>query len=134
MADRSVKLLLAIHIGISFGGLFIHMKLHPVQESLYYLWASPVNAFSILVIPLLLARPSTVGWGFMLNAGTILIGTIGMLYFTLLNFEQPVTLYWLFTKSAIKGIPLLWIKLLVAWLILVKLRTGKPGPERGYSK
>ncbi len=131
MAERSVKMLLIIHIGISLGGLLIHMKLHPVLESLYYLWASPVNVFSILVIPLLLARPSTAGWGFMLNSGTILIGTIGMSYFTLLNLEKPVTLYWLFTESPLMGIPVLWVKLPVAWLILIKVRPKKSVPARG---
>ena len=42
-------------------------NLHPVTESLYFFWASPVTVFSVIVIPVLLARPSTVGWGFMLD-------------------------------------------------------------------
>ncbi len=131
MSIRSVKLLLAIHIGISIGGMIIHMNLHPATESLYFFWASPVNVFSVIVIPVLLARPSTVGWGFMLNAGTILIGTVGMSYFTLLTLESPVTAQWLFTESPLKGIVVLWAKLPIAWMVLVRVRPQISRPVRG---
>ncbi len=131
MLKRSVKILLTIYIGISIGGMIIHMNLHPVTESLYFFWASPVNLLSVIVIPVLLARPSTVGWGFMLNAGTILIGTVGMSYYMLLTLEGTVTLQWLFSDSPLKGIVVLWAKLPIAWHILVRMRRQLSRPVRG---
>jgi hypothetical protein len=102
--------------------MLTHLSLHPVDKSLYFLWASPLSAFSLIVIPVLYYRPSTVKWGFMLNAGTLLIGTIGMSYYSLLNTEAPITLHKLFLESTLPGILILWIKLPVAFLILGKMK------------
>ncbi len=121
MVPGAVRLLIVIHMGISLGGLLIHMKLHPVEKSLYFLWASPVSAFSLIVIPLLYSRPSTVRWGFMFNAGTVLTGTIGMSYYALLALEGPVTVQYVLFESALPGVLILWTKLPVSYFILKKM-------------
>lgn len=135
MISRQVKLFILIHICISLAGLAIHLTLHPVDKSIYYWWASPVNAFSLFVITFLYVRPSTVAWGFMLNAFTVLIGTLTMSYYSLLTLERPLTLYLVLTKSPLAGIIVLWIKVPVAYYILVMMKTGKKSdPEPGGAK
>ena len=112
--------------------MLVHMELHPVENSLYFLWASPVSAFSLLVLPFLYCRPSTVGWGFMLNAGTVLIGTIGMSYYSLLNLDRPLTLYKSLFESALPGIVILWTKVPVSYFILKTMNQNKlPQHVRG---
>ncbi|MBC8413627.1 MAG: hypothetical protein ISR96_03560 [Nitrospira sp.] len=103
-------------------GLITHIKLHPVTESLYFLWASPISLFSLVVISMLYTRPSTVAWGYMFNAGTIIIGTVGMLYFFLLSIERPIVIAHLLSESPLPGIILLWVKLPLAHLILNKMK------------
>lgn len=122
MVTRSVKFLILLHMCISLGGMLIHLKLHPVGKSLYFLWASPVSAFSLLVIPFLYLRSSTVSWGFMLNAATVLMGTIGMSYYFLLNFEGPLTLSRIIMESTLPGILILWSKVPIAYFILLKMK------------
>jgi hypothetical protein len=132
MVPGSVRFFIFIHICISLGGMLVHMELHPAGKSLYFLWASPVSAFSLFVLPFLYCRPSTVGWGFMLNAGTVLIGTIGMSYYSLLNLERPLTLYKALFESALPGIVILWTKLPVSYFILKKMKPQKlPQRVRG---
>ncbi len=115
---------------LSLGGLLIHMKIHPVNKSLYFLWASPVNIFSFIVLPILFIRPSTVAWGFIFNAFTVGIGTIGMAYFSVLTFEPPFSLFRLLSESTLPAIVILWAKIPLAMLILQKIRTGKPSNDK----
>ena len=132
MASNSVRLLLAAYVCISLGGLLIHVKIHPPTQSLYFWWASPIAAFNLVVLPLLLARPSTVGWGYLLNAGIVLIGTVAMAYFSLLSATGPLTLRFLFVDSTLPDILILLAKLPIAHLILLKMRPhGLPQAERG---
>jgi hypothetical protein len=125
MTSLSARFLILIHIGISLGGVLIHLKAHPLEKSLYFWLASPVSAFSLLVIPFLYARPSTAAWGFMFNALTVLMGTIGMSYYYFLNHEGPFTLYRVITESTLPPIIILWMKVPVAYLILNKMKPQK---------
>jgi hypothetical protein len=135
MIPRPVKFLIPVHVGISLLGLWVHLQVHPLSKSLYFWWASPVSLFSLVVLPVLFLRRATVGWGYVLNACTVAIGTIGMSYFSLLTFEPPLSLYRLFSESTLPNILLLWIKLPVAHLILRRMR---PHPlltrERGCAE
>lgn len=125
MLPRSVKILIVVHIAISLLGLLAHINLHPVGKSLFFWWASPVSVFSLIVIPALYARPATVAWGFLFNAMTVVIGTIAMSYFSLLTFDAPITLYRLATESTLLKVFFLWIKLPVAYFILIKMKPLK---------
>lgn len=122
MIPGSVRILIFIHMCISFTGLLAHLNQHSVGKSLYFLWASPLSIFSLIIIPVLYYRPSTVKWGFMFNAGTVLIGTIGMSYYSLLNTEAPITAYKIFLESTLPAVLLLWTKLPVAVMILNKMK------------
>jgi hypothetical protein len=132
---QSVKLLIMAHICISFGGLLIHLRLHPLGQSLYFWWAVPVVAFSVIVLPFLFARRSTVGWGYMLNAGTVLIGLVGMAYFSVLKADWPMTLSFIFRESTMPYMFILLAKLAIAHVILVEIRSqGIRREERGCSE
>jgi hypothetical protein len=122
MVPGSVRILIVIHMCISLTGVLAHLNQHPVGKSLYFLWASPLSAFSLIVIPVLYYRPSTVKWGFMFNAGTVLIGTIGMAYYSLLNTEAPITVYKILLESTLPAVLILWSKLPVAFMILEKMK------------
>ena len=121
MVPRSVTVLIAIHVGISLPGLAAHMKLHPVQESLFFWWASPFSFFSLLVIPVLYGRAATVAWGVLFNGMTVVIGTIGMTYYSLLTFEGPLTLLRFTTESTLPQVLLLWTKLPLSYFIFRKV-------------
>lgn len=132
MVSRSVRILILIHIGITLGGMLMHLKFHSPLKSLYFWWASPVNAVSLLIIPVLYCRPSTAGWGFMVNSLAVLIGTVGMSYYSLLNLERPLTFYRLFIESTLPNILILWTKIPIAYLILLQMQPNRePLQKRG---
>jgi hypothetical protein len=58
----------------------------------------------------------------MLNAATVLMGTIGMSYYFLLNFEGPLTLSRIIMESTLPGILILWSKVPIAYFILLKMK------------
>ena len=121
--QQSVKLLIIAHICISLGGFLIHLRLHPPGQSLYFWWAAPVSAFSVIVLPFLFAGRSTVGWGYMLNAGTVLIGLVGMAYFSVLKAVWPMTLSFIFRDSLLPYMFVLLAKLAIAHVILVEMHS-----------
>lgn len=122
---RSVIFFISCHVLISIGGMMIHLNLHSPGKSLYFLWASPVSLFSLVVITFLYCRPSTVAWGFLLNAGTIIIGTTGMCYYSLLTFDGPLTPYRVIAESTLPAVLILWTKLPISLYILRKMRPLK---------
>lgn len=122
MASQKTKFFILLYICVSLAGLVIHLKLHSPTKSLYFWWASPVNIFSLVVIPYLFVHPRTVPWGYLFNAFTIVIGTIGMGYFSLLNIVKPLTLYGLFMGSTLPAIIILWFKWPLAHAILREAR------------
>ena len=122
MISRPVKILILIHICISAAGLLLHLSLHPMGKSLFFLWAAPMSAMSLVVIPFLYYRPSTVAWGFLFNAMAVFLGTVGMAYSFLLNLERPVDMYHVFFASSVPGILALWMKLLIGYRILIEMQ------------
>lgn len=110
-------------MGLSLLGIVVHTALHPLRQSMYYWWASPVAAISFFLLPLLFYRKSTVAWGYLLNAFTVIIGIIGMSYYALMKPEGSETLPF---------IPILLVKLIIAHLILRRMRPEGPSPgQRG---
>ena len=124
MRLRPVTLLILIHVLLSFGGLLLHLRIHPPTKSLFFWWAAPTGAFSLLVIPLLYLRPSTVAWGVLFNGFAVAIGVIGMAYFSLHTLERPLTPAKLLFGSTLPDIAVLLAKLPLALLILREMRAG----------
>ena len=123
MLSRKVTFFIFVHMVISLIGLLRHVKLHPVDQSLYFWWASPINVISLFVLPCLFARPATVAWGYLLNSFIVAIGTIGMAYFTLLSFEGPLTPQKILFASTLPYILILWLKVPLATSILREMRS-----------
>lgn len=132
LASRATAWLVTAHAALSLGGMLIHLTVHPVTQSLYYFWAAPADGFSLIVLPILFLRRSTVGWAYLLNALVVLTGVIGMAYYSILKFEGPLTLYSILTGSTVPFITILMAKLPIAQVILILQRSNKPfQPQRG---
>lgn len=132
MVSLTTGWLIVAHAALSLGGLLIHLALHPVMQSLYYFWAAPADGFSLIVLPMLFLRRSTVGWACLLNALVVSIGVIGMAYYSIIKFEGPLTVYSFLTGSTVPFIAILMAKLPIAQVILILQRSSKPSrPQSG---
>jgi hypothetical protein len=122
MIPKSAKLLVFTHILLSLGGLLLHVRIHPLSEALLNWWAPGFGIVNLCVLPFLFIRSSTVSWAYLINFATVIAGTVGMAYFSLITWKDPVTLYAVFLKSTFPDIILLLAKLPVAHLILLTVR------------
>ena len=112
-----LRILVVVHALLSLAGLVVHLNLHPPLGSLYFWWAAPMDILSLTLLPILFLRPATVGWGCLVNAFTVLVGTIGMGYFAWLNPPEPFTWLHLLTRSSLPAILVLLVKLPLAGAI-----------------
>ncbi|GAB7080662.1 hypothetical protein [Megalodesulfovibrio paquesii] len=127
--------LVAAHLCLSLGGLLLHLRIHPVLESYFYWWAAAAGVVSCLFMPALFLHPRTVGLGCLLNALTVLLGTVGMAYFSLHSMTWPVDLASILLQSTLPDIIILLAKLPLGQMILETMRPEGPRPEgvRGCS-
>jgi hypothetical protein len=130
MVPKSVKLLILGHIFMSLGGLLLHLRIHPPSESLLNWWPSVFGAVNLFVLPFLFSRVSTVGWAYLVNFATVIAGTTGMAYFSLITWKEPITVYSIFLQSTFPDIVILFVKLPIAHLILLTMRPQGTMPER----
>jgi hypothetical protein len=127
-----VRSLVTAHVCLSLGGLLTHLRWHPPADSLYYWWAAPMAGVSAVVLPFLFLRASLVGWGCLLNAAAVTVGVVGMLYYSLLTHDGPLTWSALLLTSQVASVVILLAKLPLAHAILVVTRAGRsPRAERG---
>ena len=126
MPQKSLHLLIVFHMLLSFGGLFLHVGIHPPTQSLYFWWAAPISGISIVVLPPLFFRASTVGIAVLMNAFSVVTGVVGMAYFSLLNPPDPFTPGTLFMNTTLVPIALLLTKLPLAQAILRERRRTHP--------
>jgi hypothetical protein len=122
MIPKSVKLLILAHIFLSLGGLLLHLRIHAVSESLLNWWAPAFGMANLFLLPFLFARSSTVGWAYIINFATVIAGTVGMAYYSIITWQGPITVYSIFLTSTFPDIIILLAKLPVAHLILLTIR------------
>ncbi|MFO7739692.1 MAG: hypothetical protein R6V46_14525 [Desulfatiglandaceae bacterium] len=122
MIPKSVKFLILTHILLSLGGLLLHVRIHPPLQTLLNWWAPAFGIVNLCVLPFLFSRSSTVNWAYLINFATVIAGTVGMAYFSIITWKDPLTLYAIFLNSTFPDIVILSAKLPVAHLIWVTLR------------
>lgn len=126
MTRKPLYMLVLSHMLLSLGGLFLHVGLHPPIKSLYFWWAAPMSAVSLLLLPVLFLRASTVGVGVLMNAFAVTAGVVGMAYFSLLNPPVPLTLWTILSRSTLAPAVILLAKLPLAQAILMEMRKEAP--------
>ncbi|BCS98907.1 hypothetical protein DSLASN_45390 [Desulfoluna limicola] len=126
MSCRPVHMLVFSHMLLSLGGLCLHAGLHPPAQSLYFWWAAPMSAVSLLLLPVLFLRASTVGVAVLMNAFAVTAGVVGMAYFSLLSPPVPLTLWTLLARSTLAPVFILLAKLPLAHVILVEVQKEAP--------
>jgi len=103
---------------ISLGGLLLHLRVHPPGESAYYWLPAVVGTLNIVILPDLLRRRRTAGWGYVLTVLTAVVGTITMAWHSAVEFKQPLTLGNLLLRTTFPDIVLALAKIPIAYVVL----------------
>jgi hypothetical protein len=95
---------------LSLGGLMLHSRIHPPGDLSGNIIPYVAGIISIIVILPLFCFRSTIAYGYVLNGMTVIIGTIGMTYFSFLHIPHIQTLHDVIFKSLLMDIIILWGK------------------------
>ena len=111
---------------ISYGGLLLHLRIHPPVQSVFNCVPLAFGGLNVFVLPFLFNHARTVAWAYVLNAATVLVGAVTMAYFSVTTWEGPVTWEAVLLRSTFPDIVLLTAKLPIAHAILRHFRPAQP--------
>jgi hypothetical protein len=105
-------LLLAL-IAISLGGLMLHLRIHPVSKNTSNFLPRLSGILSVAIVPLLFSSKKTISYGYTLNGFLVIVGTIAMAQFSIMNWPQPSSLESIVLKTTLPDIMVLWTKFFI---------------------
>lgn len=123
---RLARLLAFAWFWLSLGGLLLHLRIHPVQDSLFHWIPAIVGAVNTFVLPLLFLRRDLAPYAVLAAWFTVVIGTMGMAWFSLTTWFEPVTFTTVILHSTFADIAILWAKIPLAYVILSLVRPEGP--------
>ena len=120
---------------ISLGGLLLHLRIHPVQDSLYNWIPAVIGSFNAFILPFLFLRRDLAPYAVLAAWFTVVIGTVAMAWHSLTTWWGPVTLVSVLLQSTFADIAILWAKIPLAHVILAMVRPEGPRAAiRGCAK
>jgi len=131
MPQKDIRMLIQAFVLLSAGGLMLHVRIHPPAASLFNWIPVVFGAANILLLPLLFRRAVTAPLAFMLCCITVIAGTIGMAYYSIVEWKEPVTLYTVLFKSTLADIVILAAKVPLGYVLLRKVGGTAPAAAGG---
>ena len=111
---------------ISLGGLLLHLRIHPPTEEASHWIPAIFGTVSVIVLPLLFNSPRTVAIAYILNAVSVVVGTVTMAWYSIEHWQGQVTWNAILLESTLADILILSAKLPIAHIIL---RHFRPKPK-----
>jgi hypothetical protein len=111
-AHIKTTLLVAL-IVVSLGGLILHVRLHPPSKNTSNFVPFLSCILSVVIVPLLFSSRKTISYGYTLNGFLVIIGTITMAHFAVINWPQPSSLESIVFKTTLPDILVLWTKFFI---------------------
>lgn len=131
MPLKDIRMLILAFVLLSVGGLMLHIRIHPPAASLFNWIPVAFGAINILLLPLLFRRAGTAPLAFMLCCITVIAGTIGMAYYSIVEWKEPVTLYTVLFKSTLADIVILMMKVPLGYELLRQVQGSAPAAAAG---
>ncbi len=131
MSPKDIRMLIWAFVLLSVGGLMLHIRIHPPAASLFNWLPVAFGAVNILLLPFLFRRADTAPLAFMLCCITVIAGTIGMAYYSIVQWKEPVTLYTVLFKSTLADIMILMMKAPLGYVLLRQVCGAGPDGAKG---
>lgn len=133
--SRLARLLAWAWFLLSLGGLLLHLRIHPVAESIYNWTPAAFGLINTFILPPLFLNPRTAGLALLAAWFTAIVGTTGMAWHSATTWFGPADPWSVLLKSTAPDILILWAKLPLAHVLLALARpegcVGSPATERG---
>ena len=131
MPLKDIRMLILAFVLLSVGGLMLHIRIHPPAASLFNWIPVAFGAANMLLLPFLFRRADTAPLAFMLCCITVIAGTIGMAYYSIVEWKDPVTLYTVLFKSTLADIVILMMKVPLGYELLRQVQGSAPAAAAG---
>ncbi|NIQ38270.1 MAG: hypothetical protein GTN81_06745 [Proteobacteria bacterium] len=121
MFRKEIRDLIWVYFFVSLGGLMLHVRIHPPQDSMFNWIATGIAALNTFLLPFLFNSPRTVAWAYLFTWATVVTGTVLMAYFPLISWDPsklPITPKTVILNSTLPDIVILMAKLPLAHKIL----------------
>jgi len=131
MFQKEVRDLIWAFFLLSLGGLLLHLRIHPPANSLFNWIPAVFGAVNAFLLPFLFNNRTTVPWAYLITWGTVAIGTVGMSYYSIVNWSFPITVKAVLMYSTLADILILFAKVFLAHKILRFYWPDAVNMERG---
>jgi hypothetical protein len=131
MSPKDILSLIWAFMLLSVGGFMLHLRIHPPAASLFNWIPAVFGAVNVFVLPLLFRRPATAPLAFLLCCITVIAGTVGMAYFSIVEWKEPVTLYTVVFKSTLADILILGTKVPLGYVVMKYVCAAGTAPAEG---
>jgi len=118
MFTRGIRGLILAHFLLTLGGLLIHLKIHPVAREAENWIPVIVGIVNLICLPLLFNFKETVGWAYLLNLLTVVVGVATMTHYSIEHWHGAVTIKAVLFQSTLADNLILMAKLPLAHSIL----------------
>src|ERR1035437_6351274 len=98
------SLLLVSLTTLAIGGFLLQLRIHPLTEHSYGVVPFISGLLSILLVPCLFSFRKTLDYGYILNGLLVILGTITMVHFAIVNWPQPVSFESVLFKTTLADI------------------------------
>ncbi len=98
---------------LALGGWLLHLRIHPPTKSRDLLIPFIAGIVSAFCLPLLFWFRRTLNLAYIVNGFLVIIGTITMAQFSIVNFKGPVTAVNIIVNTLLADIALLWGKFVI---------------------
>ena len=130
MFRKEVRELIWVYFFVSLGGLLLHLRIHPPNDSMFNWVPAAFGVANTFVLPFLFNSPKTVAWGYLFAWATVVTGTVAMAYYSIITWSMPVTIKDVIMFSTLADILILMAKLPLAHKILRAYRAEGRTTER----
>ncbi len=98
---------------LALGGWYLHLRIHPPTTEIDHVIPFISGIVSVFCIPFLFWFRPTVIPAYIVNGFLVIIGTITMAHFSIVNFKGPITLTNIILNTTFADIAILWGKFAV---------------------
>lgn len=103
---------------MALGGFLLHFRIHPPAKDAFNLIGVLFPLFNALILPFMFFHRKTVRWAYVINATSVVVGVVVMTWFSIANWQDPLTLYHLVFHSTLADSLILMGKLPLGQIIL----------------
>lgn len=103
---------------LALGGWLLHLRIHPLAKGADNLIPCVSGIVSVFCLPFLFWFRRTLNLAYIINGFSVILGTITMAQFSIVNFKGPITPINIILTTTLADIAVLWAKFAIGKSIL----------------